>query len=114
VVLRRVANGMMWGGLALGGLAVAGYTLGVIPDLPPAILKLVLYKLVAIGALGLIGFGAMLGRLDRRLEKKSEDTGESSVPHTTAALPPERPSILESIPNERSHERQPARRSNAP
>jgi hypothetical protein len=99
VVLRRVANGMMWGGLALGGLAVAGYTLG---------------KLVAIGALGLIAFGAMLGRLDRRLEKKSEDTGESSVPHTTAALPPERPSILESIPNERSHERQPARRSNAP
>jgi hypothetical protein len=61
----------MGAGLTLGTLAVLGWVLDLVPALPPAMLKLVIYKLVFLGALGLIGFGALLGRLAHRLSAES-------------------------------------------
>jgi hypothetical protein len=89
VSLRRLADVMMGAGLALGAVAVLGYVFNVVPDLPPALLKLVIYKLVAIGALGLIAFGAILGRLHRRLADGPEQAG---------------PSVLEALPGHRVQE----------
>lgn len=98
--LRRLADVMMGAGFALGAVAVLGYVFNVVPDLPPALLKLVIYKLVAIGGLGLIVFGAMLGRLHRRLSDGPEPAGPTGV----GALPGQR--VRETIEPSRA-ERQP-------
>jgi hypothetical protein len=67
--LRRLSSVFTTGGVILGSLAVLGFALDLIPSLPAPVLKLVIYKLTFIGALGLVFFGAIMGRLARNQEK---------------------------------------------
>ncbi len=79
----------MGAGLALGAVAVLGYAFDIVPELPPEVLKLVLYKLVGIGAFGLIVFGALLGRLSRRITEGPEASAarERALPREGLDIP---------------------------
>jgi hypothetical protein len=61
--LRKLGDGFLIGGVLVGALAAVGFVADIVPDLPPAVLKLVIYKLTFIGGLGLIVFGAFLRRI---------------------------------------------------
>ena len=66
--LRRLSTWFTTGGVIIGSAAILGFALDLIPALPAPVLKLVIYKLTFIGALGLVFFGAVLGRLARSHE----------------------------------------------
>lgn len=90
--MRRFGDLLLGLGLIVGIGAIVGYELDIIPPLPPAVLKLVLYKLIFVGGVGLLIAGALIRRLATRLEI-SNTTSElrrtrshsDSVP---GALPP--------------------------
>ena len=67
-MMRRVSLGsaLMVAGLALGLAAAILFALGVEPRIPPALLRLAVYKLAFLGAVGLLGAGAVLRRRARR------------------------------------------------
>jgi len=79
-MLGRIGDALLVLGLVVGAGAVVGYQLDIIPNLPPAILKLVLYKLTFVGGLGLLVAGAFVRRAANR---ESERAGKSPD-----ALPP--------------------------
>jgi hypothetical protein len=59
----------MAAGFVLGVVAAVLFALGVEPRLPPAVLRLVVYKLAFLGALGLFAAGAVIRRRQRRAER---------------------------------------------
>jgi hypothetical protein len=59
----------------VGTGAIVGYELDVIPALPPLILKIVIYKLIFAGGIGLLVAGAFIRRLALRYVES--DTGTS-------------------------------------
>ncbi len=61
--LRRLSNFFTITGVVVGSIALIGYSFDLVPQLPESVLKLVIYKLTFIGALGLVIFGAIIGRL---------------------------------------------------
>ena len=61
--LRRLSNFFTVTGVVVGSIAIIGYAFDLVPELPESVLKLVIYKLTFIGALGLVIFGAIIGRL---------------------------------------------------
>ena len=62
----------MGAGFALGMAAAVLFALGVEPHLPPAMLRLIVYKLAFLGALGLFAAGAVIRRRQRREERREE------------------------------------------
>lgn len=66
--LRRLSSLFTTGGVILGSVAILGFALDLMPSLSAPVLKLVIYKLTFIGALGLVFFGAIMGRLARSQE----------------------------------------------
>jgi uncharacterized membrane protein YedE/YeeE len=66
--MRRFGDFLLGLGLVVGIGAIVGYELDIIPTLPPAVLKLVLYKLIFVGGVGLLVAGAFIRRLAGRLE----------------------------------------------
>lgn len=64
--LRRLSNFFTITGVVVGSIAIIGYAFDLVPQLPESVLKLVIYKLTLIGALGLVIFGAIIGRLARK------------------------------------------------
>ncbi|MGK2962018.1 MAG: hypothetical protein ACSLFK_07720 [Gemmatimonadaceae bacterium] len=64
--LRRLSNFFTLTGVVVGSIAIIGYAFDLVPELPESVLKLVIYKLTFIGAIGLVIFGAIIGRLARK------------------------------------------------
>ena len=107
--MRRFGDLLLGIGLVVGIGAIVGYELDIIPPLPPAVLKLVLYKLIFVGGLGLLVVGALIRRLASRIEASDMDatsrgTGGSpgGVPD---ALPP--PPASEMLPLEMASREKP-------
>ncbi|HJU88937.1 MAG TPA: hypothetical protein VJ672_06060 [Gemmatimonadaceae bacterium] len=98
--LRRLANLFFGAGLTLGAAAIVGYYFDLIPALPPSVLKLAIVKLAIIGALGLIGFGALLARIGSEKDRGIAD------PRETSQLPEPAPPLDVLERRERSHERE--------
>jgi uncharacterized membrane protein YedE/YeeE len=71
--MRRFGDLLLGLGLVVGIGAIVGYELDIIPALPPAVLKLVLYKLIFVGGVGLLVAGAFIRRLANRLEAEEVD-----------------------------------------
>ena len=82
--MRRFADVLLGLGLIVGVGAVVGYELDIIPTLPPQILKLVIYKLAFIGALGLLVAGALL----RRLASQKSVAADSTESAPTGSVEP--------------------------
>ncbi|HEX9130466.1 MAG TPA: hypothetical protein VF850_14980 [Gemmatimonadaceae bacterium] len=89
--MRRFGDFLLGIGLVVGIGAIIGYELDIIPPLPPAVLKLVLYKLIFAGGVGLLVAGAFIRRLANRIESSDftlasrQEIDRSAV---TDALPP--------------------------
>lgn len=66
--MRRVGDFLLGLGLVVGVGAIVGYELDIIPSLPPEVLKLVLYKLIFVGGVGLLVAGAFVRRLADRIQ----------------------------------------------
>jgi len=78
-VLRRVGDALLALGAVVGIGSIVGYELDFIPTLPPAVLKLVIYKLIFVGGIGLLVAGAFIRRLALRYVES--DTGtDGAVP----------------------------------
>jgi hypothetical protein len=97
--MRRLGDILLGLGLVVGVGAVVGYELDIIPTLPPAVLKLVIYKLTFIGGLGLLVAGALVRRL-ASYRKGTPQSVELAPPNAVnkAALPQaeQRPSTIPS------------------
>ena len=65
-MLRKIGDALLVLGLLVGVGSIVGYQLDIIPTLPPAVLKLVLYKLIFVGGLGLLVAGAFIRRVADR------------------------------------------------
>lgn len=65
-MLRRIGDALLVLGLLVGVGSIVGYQLDIIPTLPPAVLKLVLYKLIFVGGIGLLVAGAFMRRVADR------------------------------------------------
>jgi hypothetical protein len=91
-VLRRVGDVLLGLGLVVGIGAIIGYQFDIIPTLPPEVLKLVLYKLMFIGGLGLLVVGAFVRRVASQDKHRSEPLVSSIEPRDESwtALPPSR------------------------
>jgi hypothetical protein len=90
--MRRFGDILLGLGLVFGIGAIVGYELDIIPTLPPAVLKLVLYKLIFVGGVGLLVAGAFIRRIASRIEGAEVDSSsrrtsdyQGQVP---SALPP--------------------------
>ncbi len=81
--LRRLSNFFTITGVVVGSIAIIGYAFDLVPRLPESVLKLVIYKLTFIGALGLVIFGAIIGRLAR---KPDMPAGQAAVGPEAAPL----------------------------
>lgn len=92
-MLRRIGDALLVLGLVVGVGAIIGYQFDIIPTLPPAVLKLVLYKLIFVGGLGLLVAGAFVRRVASRDAGRSEPVVSSigSTEESLAALPPPLP-----------------------
>ena len=66
MVFRRVGGILIALGAVVGIGSIIGYELDFIPTLPPAVLKIVIYKLIFVGGLGLLVAGAFIRRLALR------------------------------------------------
>lgn len=67
-MLRRFGDIVIALGAAVGIGAIVGYELDIIPALPPVVLKLLLYKLLFIGGIGMLVVGAFARRVASRLD----------------------------------------------
>ncbi len=65
-MFRRVGDILITLGAVVGIGSIIGYELDFIPTLPPAVLKIVIYKLIFVGGLGLLVAGAFIRRLALR------------------------------------------------
>lgn len=63
---RRLGDTLLALGALIGIGAIVGYELDFIPTLPPVMLKLVIYKLIFAGGIGLLVAGAFIRRLALR------------------------------------------------
>jgi uncharacterized membrane protein YedE/YeeE len=72
--MRRFGDLLLGLGLVVGIGAIIGYEMDIIPSLPPAVLKLVLYKLIFVGGVGLLVAGAFIRRLANRIEASEFDS----------------------------------------
>jgi uncharacterized membrane protein YedE/YeeE len=88
--MRRFGDLLLGLGLVVGIGAIVGYELDIIPPLPPAVLKLVLYKLIFVGAVGLLVAGALIRRLASRIEASDAD----STSRRTSSYPDGMPDAL--------------------
>jgi uncharacterized membrane protein YedE/YeeE len=89
--MRRIGDFLLGLGLVVGIGAIVGYELDIIPALPPAVFKLVLYKLIFVGGVGLLVAGAFIRRLASRIEPINVDSARRPIAaHADAshALPP--------------------------
>ena len=90
--MRRFGDILLGLGLIFGIGAIVGYELDIIPTLPPAVLKLVLYKLIFVGGLGLLVAGAFIRRLANRVEAAEMDATSRRTSEyqdkVQSALPP--------------------------
>jgi hypothetical protein len=73
MLLRRVGDTLLAIGALVGVAAIVGYELDFIPSLPPAMLKLVIYKLVFVAGIGFLVAGAVVRRLGLRYPERSDD-----------------------------------------
>lgn len=90
--MRRFGDLLLGLGLIVGIGAIIGYQLDIMPALPPAVLKLVLYKLIFVGGIGLLVAGALIRRVASKLDalgvdSKSERTSDYKN-GVQSALPP--------------------------
>jgi hypothetical protein len=90
--MRRLGDLLLGLGLVVGIGAIVGYELDIIPPLPPAVLKLVLYKLVFVGGLGLLVAGAVIRRLATMPKVSDQNSAlrrtSSDLDSVPGALPP--------------------------
>lgn len=90
--MRRIGDLLLGLGLVVGIGAIVGYEMDIIPSLPPAVLKLVLYKLIFVGGVGLLVAGAFIRRLASRIEAlDTEAASRRTIDNPRAsrdALPP--------------------------
>jgi len=75
--MRHFGDILLGLGLIVGIGAIVGYQLDIIPTLPPIVLKLVLYKPIFLGGVGLLVAGAFIRRLANRIE--TLDTSRKAV-----------------------------------
>jgi hypothetical protein len=66
MLFRRLGDALIALGAVIGIGAIVGYELDLIPTLPPVVLKLVIYKLIFAGGVGLLVGGAFIRRLALR------------------------------------------------
>lgn len=85
--LRRLSNFFTVTGVVVGSIAIIGYAFDLVPELPESVLKLVIYKLTFIGALGLVIFGAIIGRLARKPDRPSGKTAVMPDPSALLSEP---------------------------
>lgn len=71
--MRRFGDLLLGLGLVVGIGAIVGYELDIVPTLPPAVLKLVLYKLIFVGGVGLLVAGGIIRHLANRIEAADAD-----------------------------------------
>jgi vacuolar-type H+-ATPase subunit I/STV1 len=86
-VLRRFGDALLVLGLVVGLGSIVGYQLDIIPTLPPALLKLVLYKLIFVGALGLLVAGAIIRRLTNPEARHQSSLKENEPPALNSPPP---------------------------
>ncbi|MEO8579416.1 MAG: hypothetical protein ABI469_04145 [Gemmatimonadales bacterium] len=67
-MLRKFGDILIALGAIVGIGAIVGYELDIIPPLPPVVLKLLLYKLLFIGGIGMLAAGAFARRVASRLD----------------------------------------------
>ncbi|MDP9201242.1 MAG: hypothetical protein M3P26_04840 [Gemmatimonadota bacterium] len=79
MLFRRVGDTLLALGAVIGIGAIVGYELDFIPTLPPAVLKLVIYKLIFAGGIGLLVAGAFIRRLALRYPY-SDESGRRASP----------------------------------
>jgi uncharacterized membrane protein YedE/YeeE len=108
--MRRFGDLLLGLGLIVGIGAIVGYELDIIPPLPPAALKLVLYKLIFIGGLGLLVAGALI----RRLASRNEASAMDAMSPQTSSLPGGVPDALPPPPASGSLRRETAGRDKPP
>lgn len=89
--MRRFGDLILGLGLIVGIGAIVGYELDIIPPLPPAVLKLVLYKLIFVGGLGLLVAGALIRRLASRIEASDMDATSRRTSGLPGRVPDELP-----------------------
>ena len=85
--LRRLSNFFTITGVVVGSIAILGYAFDLVPALPESVLKLVIYKLTFIGAIGLVVFGAIMGRLARKQDSGTRDDNPAGDPQLSEPLP---------------------------
>ena len=74
----RLGNVLLGGGLLVGAAATVGYLLGFDPTrLPPALVRLAVYKITFVAALGLIAAGAVVRRYTRRAGRAGQGDARS-------------------------------------
>ncbi|MDP9203970.1 MAG: hypothetical protein M3P12_00745 [Gemmatimonadota bacterium] len=90
--MRRFGDLLLGLGVVVGIGAIVGYELDIIPTLPPAVLKLVLYKLIFVGGLGLLVAGAFIRRLATRIDAADADSDAPRKGRTNDRVQHELPS----------------------
>lgn len=98
--MRRFGDVLLGLGLVVGIGAVVGYELDIIPTLPPAVLKLVIYKLAFIGGLGLLVAGALLRRLSSQRPSQSHGERMAATQEEPPALSEGQQLPLDRLPNQ--------------
>ena len=78
MVFRRVGDALIALGAVVGVGAIVGYELDFIPALPPVVLKLVIYKLIFVGGIGLLVAGAFIRRLALRYTESVSDADRAA------------------------------------
>jgi hypothetical protein len=66
MIVKRFGDALIAAGAVVGVGAVVAYSLDLVPTLPPEVMKLIIYKLLFIGALGMIIVGALARKLGTR------------------------------------------------
>jgi hypothetical protein len=82
--MRRFGDVLMWLGAGVGAAVGVALMIGVVIPGVPWLVAVGLVKLTLLGALGLIGAGAVVRRLARRSDERVRLTGGSGHPGTGA------------------------------
>jgi len=79
MIFRRAGDMLIALGAVVGIGSIVGYELDFIPTLPPAVLKIVIYKLIFVSGLGLLVAGAFIRRLALRYPYSEEGDRPGSL-----------------------------------